>query len=146
MAYRNWDGNIDNYLPTQFPIVRDNIPKIFLAIQNLMKEKTTAEMFFTIFDPRFDNEEYDTEWSHIEMIVKSKQEKIFYFLRKAVYYDEKKNTSPCTNEANTLIKELQHFCGITTVEQESEGETLSAKEMNCMNCEALAYMKCLNIK
>src|SRR5690606_26810305 len=108
-------GQISKSVPSQFPIVRNNIPKIFAAIQKLMKEKTNTKMSFTIFDPRSDEEEYETEWSHVEMIVKSKRKKIFYFLRKAVYYNEKKNTSPCTNEANTLITELQHFCGITTV-------------------------------
>lgn len=136
-VYKDWDGQVSRFTPSQFPIVRNNISQLFGAIQNLMMDKIKVEMFFTIFDPRRDYEEFNTEWSHVEIIIKSKQEQIFYFLRKAVYYDKKKDIAPCTNEANMLIKEMQHFCGITTVAEESDGNTLSAKELQNVEWEFL---------
>ncbi|KAL9649784.1 hypothetical protein ABK040_009598 [Willaertia magna] len=150
-SIRNWDGEVSGNKMVKLPNIRDNWKELLKSIASLSFEEPNKKnlYYFTIEDKRSDWEEYDTEWSKIEVKVKSNGVEIFNFLQQVIYTNERGNRQqtnkkknekfPITPIASKMLEELQTFCGITRVEKESDGETISAKESREFQGKALKF-------
>ena len=130
-SHNNWDGEHWTYPET--PVKLDlsaTLPQLRAALSAALAAgdvDTTA----TVRDNRSDEEEYDTEWSSIELELTvlpegatdlsrlDEGDLILRFVQKAVYFS---SGDPPTGAALALRDAVKALCGITRVEKNSENE------------------------
>ena len=135
---RSWDGSLSGNRSMKIQIDRSPIDLLKKMMRQSCDTPNKDNLhYFTIRDNRFDSEEYDTEWSgiKIDVALSETKENIFSFHQQAIYTNERRKKAendsieyPLSENATSLVESLQTFCGISRVEAESEGLSISSKE------------------
>jgi len=139
----NWDGSFYYKEAIQSTVERKNWKELLKsAVKQSLEPVTdrsdlgeiaekvtlTQDHIYTIFDElAYGEEDYESEWTHIDVELKSGTEKILSFRRLAT---KQEGCNPISEYpvALTFLKELDAFCGVMKPNDESERETESAKE------------------
>jgi predicted DNA-binding WGR domain protein len=131
--HSNWDGEHFTTAETEFemPGLKENTAKLVGAAQSLT-DAGQREGDFIIDEPRYDDEEYDTEWSFLEFTLyknesasESKDPVLLKVVQRAIPKAPK--VSPPDETFAAFIEAVHTLCGIGRVENTSEsGDAFSA--------------------
>lgn len=124
-TYSNYDGEhwIISETPFEMPELKENAPKLLAAAQALIAADQ-RDGDFIINEPRYDSEEYDTEWSSLEFTLykndsgsDDEDPVLLKLLQRAIPKASK--VSPPDETSAQFIEAVHTHCGIGRVEQTS---------------------------
>jgi uncharacterized protein (TIGR02996 family) len=131
--YSNWDGS--HYLAAEAPLPLDAaplLPRVLASARQLVAAGATDSRF-TCFDGRLDSDEYDTEWSSLELALfvlpaggaGARPEDGTPLLRlclDAVYAERRGAVPPCDPPdavSQAFVDDVMRLCGIGRVQDHS---------------------------
>lgn len=113
--YCNWDGG-SNILEEPLQLLDDKVTRfsnVFPALEALFKINTSRDITCTVDDPSCDSDEYDTEWSSIEILVfDSNKQTLLARVHQRARLTVDRNREPTLIDAMPALPETQHVLDI----------------------------------
>lgn len=132
-THRNWDGG--HYLQPEGPLPLDleaTLPAMCEAAAALLSAGATDGQY-SVHDPRYDSEAYNTEWSNIELSLLALPEEgegaiedsptFLRFRQKAVYGRGSVSHDPPDAVSQAFLERVMLLCGLGRVEAYSENQS-----------------------